>query len=95
MTGKTTLDKQLTTQGEVRPLGDDERTHHKKKRKGYVLPEATAKEYEVTVSSEQWYRETWADTSNISLLGSKIWAEKGQNDCSCSRPPSFRRCFKL
>ena len=43
MTGKTTLDKQLTTHGEVRPLGDDERTHHKKKRKGYVLPEATAK----------------------------------------------------
>ena len=43
MTGKTTLDKQLTTQGEVRPLGDDERTHHRKNRKGYVMPEPTAK----------------------------------------------------
>ena len=42
-TGKTTLDRQLTTQGEVRPYGDDERTHHKKRRGKYVLPEATHK----------------------------------------------------
>ena len=31
MTGKTTLDRQLTTQGEVRPLGEDDRTHHRQK----------------------------------------------------------------
>jgi len=43
-TGKTTLDRQLTTQGEVRPLGDKDRTHHTKKRSGkYVMPEPTAK----------------------------------------------------
>ena len=43
-TGKTTLDRQLTTQGEVRPLGDEDRTHHSKKKSGkYVMPEPTAK----------------------------------------------------
>jgi len=42
-TGKTTLDKQLTTQGEVRPLGEDDRTHHPLKRGNYILPPATAK----------------------------------------------------
>lgn len=43
-TGKTTLDRQLTTQGEVRPLGEKDRTHHTKKRSGkYVMPEPTAK----------------------------------------------------
>ena len=30
-TGKTTLDSQLMTEGKVRPLGEGERTHHKKK----------------------------------------------------------------
>jgi hypothetical protein len=30
-TGKTTLDSQLMTEGKVRPLGESERTHHKKK----------------------------------------------------------------
>ena len=29
-TGKTTLDMQLTTKGEIRPLGDSDRTHHSK-----------------------------------------------------------------
>ena len=44
MTGKTTLDRQLTTQGEVRPLGEDDRTHHRQKRSGqYVLPPPTHK----------------------------------------------------
>ena len=28
--GKTTLDMQMTTRGEIRALGDEERTHHKK-----------------------------------------------------------------
>ena len=43
MTGKTTLDRQLTTQGEVRPLGEDDRTHHRQKRGKYILPPATHK----------------------------------------------------
>ena len=44
MTGKTTLDRQLTTQGEVRPLGEEDRTHHRKKRSGqYALPLPTHK----------------------------------------------------
>lgn len=43
MTGKTTLDRQLTTQGEVRPLGEDDRTHHRKKRGKYIMPTATHK----------------------------------------------------
>lgn len=30
-TGKTTLDQQLTTKGEIRELGEDDRTHHTKK----------------------------------------------------------------
>ena len=29
-TGKTTLDMQLTTKGEIRPLGESDRTHHNK-----------------------------------------------------------------
>ena len=43
-TGKTTLDKQLTTQGEIRELGEGERTHHTKGWLGtYKLPETTKK----------------------------------------------------
>jgi len=42
--GKTTLDKQLTTQGEIRELGEGERTHHSKGWIGdYRLPESTKK----------------------------------------------------
>ena len=43
MTGKTTLDRQLTTQGEVRPLGENDRTHHRQKRGKFVLPHPTHK----------------------------------------------------
>ena len=43
-TGKTTLDKQLTTKGEIRPLGDDDRTHHVKTWLGREkMPTATTK----------------------------------------------------
>ena len=42
-TGKTTLDRQLTTQGEIRPYGEDDRTHHTLRRGKYMLPEATHK----------------------------------------------------
>lgn len=42
-TGKTTLDRQLTTQGEIRPYGEDDRTHHTLRRGKYILPEATHK----------------------------------------------------
>jgi len=31
-TGKTTLDQQLTTKGEIRELGEDDRTHHTQKK---------------------------------------------------------------
>jgi len=42
--GKTTLDKQLTTQGEIRELGEGERTHHTKGWLGnYRLPDTTKK----------------------------------------------------
>ena len=42
--GKTTLDKQLTTRGEIRKLQDTDRTHHKKGWLGkYKMPEATRK----------------------------------------------------
>jgi hypothetical protein len=42
--GKTTLDRQLTTRGEVRMFSDDERTHHNKTWLGnYRMPEATKK----------------------------------------------------
>lgn len=45
MSGKTTLDKQLTTPGMIRPLAEDKRTHHKKMKfkKQYRMPNATAK----------------------------------------------------
>ena len=43
-TGKTTLDMQLTTKGEIRPLGDKDRTHHNKNWLGRErMPEATRK----------------------------------------------------
>ena len=43
-TGKTTLDMQLTTKGEIRPLGDKDRTHHGKNWLGrQKMPEATRK----------------------------------------------------
>lgn len=43
-TGKTTLDRQLTTRGEIQKLGESERTHHKKSWLGtYKLPETTRK----------------------------------------------------
>jgi len=43
-TGKTTLDKQLTTRGEIMKLGEEDRTHHKKSWLGqYKLPETTRK----------------------------------------------------
>ena len=43
-TGKTTLDMQLTTKGEIRPLGDSDRTHHNKSWLGRErMPEATRK----------------------------------------------------
>jgi|TARA_B100000035_G_scaffold301243_1_gene297647 predicted ATPase len=43
-TGKTTLDRQLTTRGEVRMFSDAERTHHRKNWLGnYKPPEATKK----------------------------------------------------
>lgn len=43
-TGKTTLDKQLTTKGEIRPLGDADRTHHDKTWLGKErMPQATRK----------------------------------------------------
>ena len=42
--GKTTLDRQLTTRGEVRMFSEDERTHHTKTWLGnYRMPEATKK----------------------------------------------------
>ena len=45
LSGKTTMDKQLFTPGEIRPIPKDRRTHHKKAmlRNRYVLPQATAK----------------------------------------------------
>jgi hypothetical protein len=44
-TGKTTLDRQLTTRGEIRELGEKDRTHHSKSRiwGTYKMPEATKK----------------------------------------------------
>ena len=52
--GKTTLDRQLTTRGEVRMFSEDERTHHKKTWLGnYRMPEATKKGYSQKVSLEQ------------------------------------------
>lgn len=43
-TGKTTLDMQLTTKGEIRPLGEQDRTHHKKSWLGRErMPESTRK----------------------------------------------------
>jgi hypothetical protein len=42
--GKTTLDAQLTTRGEIRKLYDKDRTHHRKNWLGrYQLPDATKK----------------------------------------------------
>jgi hypothetical protein len=45
LSGKTTLDKQLFTPGEVRPIPESQRTHHKKARirNRYIMPEPTAK----------------------------------------------------
>lgn len=43
-TGKTTLDQQFTTRGEIRFLGDNDRTHHKQNWRGKLkMPEATRK----------------------------------------------------
>ena len=43
-TGKTTLDKQMTTRGEIKALGDEHRTHHKKSWLGRErMPTATRK----------------------------------------------------
>lgn len=45
-TGKTTLDQQLTTKGEIRELGEDDRTHHTQKKllsKIPKLPPSTTK----------------------------------------------------
>lgn len=46
MTGKTTLDKQLTTPGLIRPLGGDKRTHHKLKALSstHRMPNSSAKQ---------------------------------------------------
>ncbi len=43
--GKTTLDKQLTTRGEIRELKENDRTHHHKGllSKSYRMPDATRK----------------------------------------------------
>jgi hypothetical protein len=40
-TGKSTLDRQLMTEGKIRPLGENERTHHQKKflSKHHRMPE--------------------------------------------------------
>ena len=45
MTGKTTLDKQLTTPGLIRPLGENQRTHHKIKAfsSNHRMPNLSAK----------------------------------------------------
>ena len=45
MSGKTTLDKQLTTPGMIRPLQDEDRTHHKKMflSEKYRMPPESAK----------------------------------------------------
>ena len=45
MSGKTTLDKQLTTPGMIRPLSDKQRTHHKRKFRSekYRMPTESAK----------------------------------------------------
>lgn len=45
MSGKTTLDKQLTTPGMIRPLGEQQRTHHKKMflSEKYRMPPESAK----------------------------------------------------
>ena len=43
-TGKTTLDRQLTTRGEIQKLGESDRTHHKKSWLGtYKMPDTTRK----------------------------------------------------
>ena len=44
-TGKTTLDRQLTTRGEIREMGEKDRTHHRKGRFTglYKMPEPTKK----------------------------------------------------
>jgi len=43
-TGKTTLDQQFTTRGEIRFLGDDDRTHHGQNWRGNLkMPEPTRK----------------------------------------------------
>ena len=44
-TGKTTLDRQLTTRGEIQRLGEEDRTHHKKTWLGrhYKMPDTTRK----------------------------------------------------
>lgn len=46
MTGKTTLDKQLTTPGMIRPLKENQRTHHKLKAfsSTHRMPNQTAKQ---------------------------------------------------
>jgi len=41
-TGKTTLDQQLTTKGEIRELGEAERTHHTKKKLFRNIPKLPA-----------------------------------------------------
>lgn len=54
-TGKTTLDMQLTTKGEIRTLGDEERTHHSKNWLGNEkMPHATSKR----VKSDGYYSRT-------------------------------------
>ena len=46
--GKTTLDGQLTTRGEIRKLYDKDRTHHEKNWLGrYKLPDATKKGFSI------------------------------------------------
>jgi len=43
-TGKTTLDRQLTTRGEIQKLGESDRTHHKKSWLGtHKMPDTTRK----------------------------------------------------
>ena len=41
-TGKTTLDQQLTTKGEIREMGENERTHHTKKKLFRNIPKMPA-----------------------------------------------------
>ena len=70
-TGKSTLDRQLMTEGHVRPLGEYDRTHHKKKwlSKHHRMPLRAVRRVRSDGMSKLWFLVILVVIKNTSPCG--------------------------